>query len=56
MEVCGGIVVVENPSPLLPQFWSHATHTIPQVQIRGAQFHGSQKKHQHGFDFLVGFL
>ena len=29
--VRGGIVVVENPSPPLPQFRSHATHTITQT-------------------------
>ena len=27
----------------------------PQVRIRGAQFHGSQKNHQHYFNFLFAF-
>src|SRR5215510_12672595 len=30
-ECAGGIVMVENPSPPLPQFRSHATHTISQT-------------------------
>ena len=30
-RVRGGIVVAKNPSPPLPQFRSHATHTISQT-------------------------
>ena len=66
-----GIVVLENPSPPLPQIWSTQFtrslrhfktssrkprwHFQPKARILGAQFHGSQKKPPTCFDFWFAF-